>query len=569
LPCSQAITGLKCPKIQRTFNEADAGPADPRAGVGLAAIAAITVLQQRSDAGRDAELQLATVKIELNQLQTAPLRADRMTGGSPALARKLMNTGKQRIGDALADLGRRSPPTELRMFPAALRANYTALDEISAVLATGSGEKTERVVPDERIVLELPRSADRAERLLDAAGQEYDRRATRAQSQATIGSATAILLLLAAFAYFYRRSMRARSRAEDLARENERLLAASRVEALSDALTGLGNRRALINDLVERMPHGDDQSELVLGLFDLDGFKQYNDTFGHPAGDALLSRLGDRLQSALSGVATAYRMGGDEFCMLATDAADRGDELAQIAADALSDSGDAFEIECSYGLASVPADATTAEDALRIADQRMYAHKAGRTSASRQSTDVLLKVLSERSPDLDDHLTGVARLAARTAQHLGLPDHEVGRIRLGAELHDVGKTAIPEAILNKPGALDDDEWSFMRRHTLIGERIVRAAPSLAHVAELVRYSHERFDGGGYPDGLSGDEIPLGASIVAVCDAFDAMVSERPYRTSMSLEDALAEVRRCAGSQFDPAVVEAFCVVVNELALAPA
>jgi diguanylate cyclase (GGDEF)-like protein len=533
--------------------------------LGLAAIAAITVLQQRSDAGRHAELELATLKIELNQLQTAPLRADPGTGGSPVLVRKLMKTGKQRIGDALADLRRQSPPAELGELSVPLRANYAALDKMSVAPPTDAGSRKKM----DPIVGDRGRSFDRAVSLLDAAGQQYDRRATRAQNRATIGSATAILLLLAAFAYFYRRSMRARSRAEDLARENERLLAASRVEALSDALTGLGNRRALINDLVERMPHGDDHSELVLGLFDLDGFKQYNDTFGHPAGDALLSRLGDRLQSALSGAATVYRMGGDEFCMLATDAADRGDELAQIAADALSDCGDAFEIECSYGLASIPADATTAEGALRIADQRMYQHKAGRSSASRQSTDVLLKVLSERSPDLDDHLSGVARLAAHTAAQLGLPDHEIARIRQGAELHDVGKTAIPEAILSKQGALDPDEWAFMRRHTLIGERIVRAAPSLAHVAKLVRASHERFDGAGYPDGLAGDEIPLGASIVAVCDAFDAMIGERPSREALSVEDALAEVCRCSGSQFDPAVVEAFCTVVAELAPVPA
>jgi HD-GYP domain-containing protein (c-di-GMP phosphodiesterase class II) len=193
----------------------------------------------------------------------------------------------------------------------------------------------------------------------------------------------------------------------------------------------------------------------------------------------------------------------------------------------------------------------------------MYEHKAGRASASRQSTDVLLQVLSERTPELDDHLSGVARLAARAAQQLGLPAHEVKRIRLAAELHDVGKTALPETILNKRGPLDDDEWAFMRRHTIIGERIIRAAPSLAHVAELVRSSHERYDGGGYPDALRGEEIPLGASIVAVCDAYDAMVSDRPYRDAMPIADALAELRRCSGGQFHPDVVAAFCSIADE------
>jgi len=121
--------------------------------------------------------------------------------------------------------------------------------------------------------------------------------------------------------------------------------------------------------------------------------------------------------------------------------------------------------------------------------------------------------------------------------------------------------AIPDAIMNKPGPLDTEEWAFMKRHTLIGERIVAAAPALAAVAHLVRCSHERVDGGGYPDGLAGDEIPFGARIVAVCDAFDAMISDRAYRERRSEIDALAELRRCAGTQFDPAIVEAFAVTL--------
>jgi response regulator RpfG family c-di-GMP phosphodiesterase len=130
-----------------------------------------------------------------------------------------------------------------------------------------------------------------------------------------------------------------------------------------------------------------------------------------------------------------------------------------------------------------------------------------------------------------------------------------------AELHDVGKIAVPDAILDKPGPLDPVEWSFMRRHPLIGERILLEAPALRPVARLVRSSHERWDGGGYPDGLREDEIPLGARVVAVCDAFNAMTTERPYRQLVTEEDALMELRSCAGSQFDPMVVEAFCRVI--------
>jgi HD-GYP domain-containing protein (c-di-GMP phosphodiesterase class II) len=154
-------------------------------------------------------------------------------------------------------------------------------------------------------------------------------------------------------------------------------------------------------------------------------------------------------------------------------------------------------------------------------------------------------------------------LAERIAGRLGLGAQEIKLISLAAKLHDVGKTAIPDEILNKPGPLDQDEWEFMRRHTVIGERIILAAPSLAPTAGLVRSSHERFDGTGYPDALDGGAIPLGASIIAVCDAFDAMVSKRPYRAAMSPADAVVELRRCAGTQFDPDVVEAFCAVAEE------
>src|SRR6185295_17327313 len=126
-----------------------------------------------------------------------------------------------------------------------------------------------------------------------------------------------------------------------------------------------------------------------------------------------------------------------------------------------------------------------------------------------------------------------------------------------AELHDVGKIAIPDAILQKTGPLDEGEWAFMRRHTLIGERILMAAPALRSVAKLVRSSHERWDGGGYPDGLRSEQIPLGARVVAVCDAFDAMTTNRPYRHRVNQPAAMAELRACAGTQFDPQVVQAF------------
>jgi diguanylate cyclase (GGDEF)-like protein len=331
-------------------------------------------------------------------------------------------------------------------------------------------------------------------------------------------------------------------------------------EASTDSLTGLSNRRRLVRDLEARLARGREASPAVLMLFDLDGFKGYNDSFGHLAGDALLQRLGGALSDAVGSRGRAYRLGGDEFCVLADAAAATQVELAAL--DALSERGEGFQIGASFGAVSLPREATEPTEALRIADQRMYVHKnGGRATASRQSTDVLLRALAERHPDLGAHTDGVAALVRHVAHSLGLEGEALEQVCHAAELHDVGKVAIPDAILTKPGPLDDDEWAFMKRHTLIGERIVAAAPALATAAQLVRHSHERWDGAGYPDGLAGEDIPVGARIIAVCDAFDAITSDRPYRAGRTPAEALAEVRRHAGTQFDPAIVDAFALAL--------
>jgi HD-GYP domain-containing protein (c-di-GMP phosphodiesterase class II) len=181
---------------------------------------------------------------------------------------------------------------------------------------------------------------------------------------------------------------------------------------------------------------------------------------------------------------------------------------------------------------------------------------------------VLLRALTERNAALGDHLHGVADLATAVGVAMGLAGERLEDLRRAAELHDVGKMAIPDAILDKPGALDEEEWAFIRRHTIIGERILAAAPALADVARMVRFSHERYDGRGYPDRLAGEEIPVGARIIFVCDAFDAMISERPYHRAMSTAQALDELRRCSGSQFDPDVVDAFAGVLAERSALP-
>ena len=346
--------------------------------------------------------------------------------------------------------------------------------------------------------------------------------------------------------------------------EHMSLLGTSRGEAHTDELTGLGNRRRFGEDLAAGLRGVTPERPLLLMLFDLNGFKAYNDTYGHPAGDALLARLGASLAAAVEGQGSAYRMGGDEFCVLATG---RHEEIAAASRAALSDRGDGFEISAALGSAILDRPDYEAADALRTADRRMYAEKNGRrASAGGQSTAVLLRVIAERNPDLGEHVGGVAAMAEQTATMLGMSDDQRTAVRQAATLHDIGKAAVPDAILDKPGRLDEHEWAFMRRHTIIGERIMQAAPALSAAAPLVRSSHENFDGTGYPDRLAGDDIPLGARVIAVCDAYDAMVSDRPYRAAMSHADALAELRRCAGTQFDPAVVRAFVDIVDRTGL---
>jgi two-component system cell cycle response regulator len=337
-------------------------------------------------------------------------------------------------------------------------------------------------------------------------------------------------------------------------RRNAHLLETSRRDAETDELTGLANRRLLLHDLERRIEAG---VPTLLLMFDLDGFKSYNDAFGHGAGDALLHRLAMRLGVAAEPYGRAYRMGGDEFCVVADgDNLDRG-RITSATLRALRDEGDGFQISSAYGAAMLPDEAAELSEALRIADTRLYGNKdSRRASAGRQTREVLLSVLNERDADLRGHLSAVARLARAVGEALGLTDAELHDLALTAELHDVGKLAIPDSILSKDGALTEDEWVFVHRHTVIGERILSSAPALARNSRLVRSTHERLDGMGYPDGLSGEQIPLLARIVSACDAFHAMTEPRPYRPALSEENALAELRRCSGTQFDPVVVEA-------------
>lgn len=339
--------------------------------------------------------------------------------------------------------------------------------------------------------------------------------------------------------------------------QNTKMLAVTRDEAVTDPLTGLPNRRRLMLD-IEAAITATPPETMVLALFDLDGFKAYNDSFGHPAGDDLLRRLGKRLAAAMKPYGCGYRLGGDEFCILASTRNLKAAAVCELAEGALSERGKGFSIGASWGKVLIPAEVVSPTDALRMADRRMYAKKGRRADSARSQTrSVLLSVLHEREPELERHLDGVARLVSAFGKELSMDAEELDVLVRAAELHDVGKIAIPDEVLHKGGELSEEEWALMRKHTLIGQRVLDAAPALGEVAALVRSTHERWDGEGYPDGRAGREIPLGSRVIHICDAYNAMTEGRPYRPALSSEEALEELRREAGTGFDPELVATF------------
>ena len=336
----------------------------------------------------------------------------------------------------------------------------------------------------------------------------------------------------------------------------DRLAAVNEFQALHDALTGLGNRRKLLVRLDEALADG---RPWLMALFDLDGFKLYNDTFGHPAGDDLLVRLATRLRDAMP-ADSAFRFGGDEFLVLARAETDC-EGLLERATRALGEDGDGFQITASFGAVFVPDEASDADVALDICDQRLYNEKSRRSDRRGRPQDVLLEALTAREPSLELHSTDVANLAVAVGARLGLDGDSLSRLRQAALLHDIGKIGIPDSVLSKDGPLTDDEWKFIRRHTIIGERILAASPALTDVARIVRSTHERVDGAGYPDGLLGDDIVVEARIIAACDAYSSMTSGRTYRSAMAQVEAIAELQRCAGTQFDRPIVDLLTTIV--------
>jgi diguanylate cyclase (GGDEF)-like protein len=328
--------------------------------------------------------------------------------------------------------------------------------------------------------------------------------------------------------------------------------------ANTDQLTGIANRAALLADLDNIQRHGD---AVRVALFDLNGFKQYNDTFGHNAGDALLRRVAQALAAAVV-PGRAYRLGGDEFCVISPH--DAADHIEARADQAMTEKGLGFVINASWGSVAFPGECSTVPETLAMADERMYSQKRARQGGALAQTKAALKrLIAERDQTLADHHSRVASLATRVARKLDLPPAQIACICDAAELHDIGLLAIPDSIREKSGPLDHGEFEFISRHAAIGARILEAAEALHDAAAIVRATHERLDGQGYPAHAEGDQIDISAHIITVCDAYDTMTNPQAYRSAMTAKAARTELRSCVGSQFDANVVKALEAILDE------
>jgi diguanylate cyclase (GGDEF)-like protein len=353
---------------------------------------------------------------------------------------------------------------------------------------------------------------------------------------------------------------------------NAKLYAAQQEMASRDPLTGLRNHREF-HETVERELARCRRSaaRFSVALLDLDGFKSVNDGAGHAAGDRLLQEVGAAMEAASRAGDIAFRVGGDEFAVLLPES---GTEEADAAVRRIVVAGSLVDdrVGVSWGVATWPADGIAKEQVLATADERLYEMKRARGARpSTRPEDAFLSTLAALVQALESkdeytasHAHGVAHLAESVAVRLGLDGDDLRRVAHAALLHDIGKIAIPTEILIKDGPLTEDEFEVIKSHAAVGGGMVARIPGLEPVAPLVRHAHERWDGGGYPDGLAGEDIPLGARIIAVCDAFHAMTSDRPYRRALEVDEATVELELHAGTQFDAAVVAA---LLHELSAA--
>ncbi|MBO8128763.1 MAG: diguanylate cyclase [Peptococcaceae bacterium] len=344
--------------------------------------------------------------------------------------------------------------------------------------------------------------------------------------------------------------------------EHKRAEEQIRYLSFHDKLTGLYNR-AYFEEELERL-NTERQLPLSLILGDLNGLKLVNDTFGHHEGDKLLKNIAQVLKQSCRKEDIIARWGGDEFAILLpqTTAKAAIEVCNRIRQACCTFPKDPIQLSIALGTATKEKPTQDIHEILKKAEDRMYKSKLVESKSARRSTIFSLqKTLQKKTCETEEHTRRLHKLALEMGHALDLPVNQLNDLALLAILHDIGKIAIPEEIIQKPSRLSPEEWKTMQKHAEIGCRIARSSPELAHIAEAILAHHERWDGTGYPQGLKGEEIPLISRIIAIVDAYDAMTHDRPYRKAISREEAIEELKKGAGSQFDPKLVEIFIKVL--------
>jgi len=370
--------------------------------------------------------------------------------------------------------------------------------------------------------------------------------------------------------------------------ENSQLYAKAEQRSRIDEMTGLFNRRHFEERIKEEISrHGRDGEDFSILYLDLDNFKTYNDIYGHPTGDILLNQIGKIIKGSIRGADQAFRYGGDEFVVIlpGTGMAD-----AHIVAERVRGeiAGRMEEMDvavtCSIGVSTYPADGVIPGELVTVADTAQYFAK--RTGGNRvylsskvlseplddvgvssrhnglSTIYALASIVEARDPYTYGHSKRVNSYAVALAEKAGLSPDEVSRVSTAAMLHDIGKIGIPDRVLNKKSKVIGEDWEVIKAHCRLGATIVGRIPNLVPCVSIILHHHERWDGGGYPEGLKGEEISMEARILAIADSFEAMTSARPYRAALSSEQAVEELRRCAGSQFDPELVRVFTGIIE-------
>ena len=344
------------------------------------------------------------------------------------------------------------------------------------------------------------------------------------------------------------------------ARNQDRRREALALVSRADPLTGCLNRRGFEERFDAELSRALRSGRPVgLIMLDLDNFKEVNDTRGHAAGDEMLRWAVDVMEETVRPMDTIGRVGGDEFAVIVPGA---GPDDSAVVAGRIQRALEA-RAPASAGVAVFPTDGADRDELQRSADAKLYVGKRGRATPIKMTAKelswatALARAVDERMAVQHEHSWKVAEYAVGIAERLGWNERDMELLQMAAILHDVGKVSIPDHVLRKPQPLSDREWEAIRQNPLRGAEMVSRIQGLETIVPWIRHSFERFDGSGYPDGLSGEAIPFACRILHVADAYDAMTSERPYRPSKSEEEARAELSSGSGTQFDPRCVEAF------------